>query len=209
MTSAAQTPKARLHRLAHDHGGYFTVAEAREAGVYPKLLQRWTDAGLVERVMRGVYRWPGQPPTEHDQLVELQLRFPFARFCLLTALDLHGLTTTQPGRIQLAVPRGRKLPPLAYPPTEVFSFTPEAYAYGTQLLAGAPRPLHTYTPEKTLADLLKFSRRFGKAPYLEGLKNYLRRPKPDARALVLAGQVDGVEQELRHDLEVLTHEANR
>ncbi|MEW6421982.1 MAG: hypothetical protein AB1511_09690 [Deinococcota bacterium] len=50
----------------------------------------------------------------------MQLRVPHARPCLVTALNLHGLTTTMPVRLQVAIPRHRTMPALADLPVEDF-----------------------------------------------------------------------------------------
>ncbi|MGK0620113.1 type IV toxin-antitoxin system AbiEi family antitoxin domain-containing protein [Meiothermus cerbereus] len=59
--------------------------------------------------------------------------------------------------------------------------------------------LKVYGPEKTLADLLKFSNRYGEDLFLEGLKNYLacRQPCPDLLRLLEAARVCRVERRLR------------
>lgn len=209
MTRTVEAPPASVLALFARGAGYLTASEARAAGVYPKLIDRLVRRGLVERVQRGVYRLLEIPPPTHADLLEVQLRAPFARPCLATALDLHGLTTTRPARLQFAVPRHRMLPDITYPPLEVFYWGAGAYAHGVTSVPSGGRELVTYTIEKTLADLLKYAPKLGPELYYEGLKNYLSsRRHPDTRALLDAARVNRVEPELRRDLEVLRHEAN-
>jgi hypothetical protein len=131
---------------------------------------------------------------------------PYARPCLVSALHLHGLSTTRPAALQFAVPANRQFPALAYPPTEVFYFRPRAYETGRQVIPVLGRSLETYTPEKTLADLLRFAPHFGRELYLEGLKKYLARRLGSPTQLLAAARLGGVEIPMRRDLEVLGHD---
>ncbi|HEX2863854.1 MAG TPA: type IV toxin-antitoxin system AbiEi family antitoxin domain-containing protein [Deinococcales bacterium] len=200
---------ARLRGLFEARGGYLTSREARDHGIHAEQLARLVALGRAERVQRGVYRLLGDatPFGAAEELLELQLRVPYARPCLVSALHLHGLTTTRPAALQFAIPRHRAFPWLAEPRVEVFYFQPQAYAYGTFELAVAGRRLTTYTAEKTLADLLRYAPKLGREVYLEGLKNYLRgRPHRAGRALIEAARAMRVEAPLRRDLEVLAHD---
>ncbi|MFB9992668.1 type IV toxin-antitoxin system AbiEi family antitoxin domain-containing protein [Deinococcus oregonensis] len=193
------------------HGGLVSTREAQEAGFQRKALTRLVQQGTLERLERGVYRLvdsAGLSPIPADQLdlLEVQLRFPYARPCLVSALHLHGLTTTVPSRLQFALPANRRALTHARMPLELFYWNAAAYDLGQLDLAVAGRTLTTYTPEKTLVDLLRLSPRFGRELYLEGLKKWLRRPDRDRRALMEAGRALRVWRTLSHDLEVLSHD---
>jgi len=73
----------------------------------------------------------------------VQLRFPFARSCLVSALHLHGLTTTRPAALQFAVPAHQRRPALESSPLETFYFGPKAYRAGLTTLDVRGRPLIT------------------------------------------------------------------
>jgi hypothetical protein len=102
------------------------------------------------------------------------------------------------------VPANRRTPKPATPALEVFHFNPKFYSSGVTTLTVRGRTLTTYTPEKTLTDLLRFAPRFGRELYLEGLKNYL--PNGSRPQLVAAAKAAGVWRELGRDLEVLGHD---
>lgn len=190
------------------HGGYLTSRQVRAAGLPLKPVQRLIERGEVEAVQRGVYRLTATDLPPHADLVELQLRVPYARPTLMTALDLYGLTTTRPTVIQVAIPINATFPALAFPPVEVFWYPPGVYDSSVIRWAQAEPGFETYSAEKTIADLLRLERRLGRDVYLEGLKNYLTRPDRDLPALLKSAQGNGVDRQLRRDLEVLTHEAN-
>lgn len=190
-------------------GGYLTASEAQEAGIHAEQLARFVQEGRAERVQRGVYRLLDEtiPFGAAEELLEVQLRMPYARPCLVSALHLHDLTTTRPAVLQFAVPANRSAPRLAFPRIQIFYFRPASYAFGTAELPVALRRLTTYTPEKTLADLLKYAPKYGRDVYLEGLKNHLSKlPERGTWGLLEAADVIGVSATMRRDLEVLRHD---
>ena len=190
-------------------GGYLTSSQVKALGIDLKVVGRMVEGGEVEQVQRGVYRSISAELPEHADLIELQLRVPYARPTLITALDLHGLTTARPTRMQVAIPANRTMPNLTYPPVHVYWYPPEVYEAGTVTLGTPPLTFITYSPEKTLADLLRLSGKLGRQPYLEGLTHYLTRPDRNLPELLRMARADRVEDELRHDLEVLTHDETR
>ncbi len=190
-------------------GGYLTASEARSEAIHAEQLARFVQEGGAERVQRGVYRLLAEtiPFGAAEELLEVQLRVPYARPCLVSALHLHDLTTTRPAVLQFAVPANRSFPRLAFPQIQIFYFRPASYAFGIAELPVASRRLTTYTPEKTLADLLRYAAKYGRDVYLEGLKNYLSKmPERGTWGLLEAADALGVSAPMRRDLEVLRHD---
>ncbi|GAA4013119.1 hypothetical protein GCM10022631_26000 [Deinococcus rubellus] len=175
----------------------------RQAGLPLKVVQRLTQAGRVQVVQRGVYQLLSLPAAPHAELLEVSLRGPYARVTLVSALNLHGLTTTQPVRLQLTIPSNRAFPDLAFPPVQVFWFPPEVHAAGVQDWQEAEVSFPVYPPEKTIADLLRLEWRLGRDLSLEGLRTDLLPPDRRVPELLAMARVCGVEVQLRRDLEML------
>ncbi|WP_027482297.1 type IV toxin-antitoxin system AbiEi family antitoxin domain-containing protein [Deinococcus pimensis] len=211
------TTSTNAHRildLFHRGGGYLTTSEVDAARLPRVALTRLARQGVITRVERGVYRLSDLhdlPTTfaEATDLLEVQLRYPFARPCLISALHLHGLTTTRPARLQLAVPAHRHALPGGDVPTETFYFHTKYYDAGRCEVDVGGRALTTYTPEKTILDLLRFSAKLGRDVYLEGLKNYLKRGRTGASRLTRTANELGLSGRLSRDLEVLLHDQDR
>ncbi|MGE3845044.1 MAG: AbiEi antitoxin N-terminal domain-containing protein, partial [Vicinamibacterales bacterium] len=72
-------------------------------GLSRHYLQRLTEAGLLERVCRGLYSLPEAEATEHRTLAEVTARIPHGIIVLLSALQLHGLTSQMPHRVWVAI----------------------------------------------------------------------------------------------------------
>jgi predicted transcriptional regulator of viral defense system len=96
-----------LHELAVDQHGYVTTRDARELGVEPQRLHLMTERGVLDRVARGLFRFPDVPAGALDQYAEATLWPLECRGVLshATALDLHALCDVNPSRIDITVPR--------------------------------------------------------------------------------------------------------
>jgi len=66
-------------------------------------LQQFLKTGTLVKVARGVYANAGRKQTELDGLGSIAIKYPRLVFCLLTALQLHGLTTQSPHEVRVAV----------------------------------------------------------------------------------------------------------
>src|SRR5688500_16948182 len=87
----------RLFELASPQAGYFTLAQGREAGFSPPLLQYHVREGLLQRAGRGVFRLTRYPPGENEDLVIVWLwSDKRGVFSHETALLLHGLSDALP-----------------------------------------------------------------------------------------------------------------
>ncbi len=107
-----------LTHLAARQGGYFTAKQAEEVGYDRRRLSYHARAENFERVDWGLYRLPGLPLSEHDDLVRLSFWSrdredrPQAVVSHRTALALHDLSDLFADSIHLTVPPGfRKTAP--------------------------------------------------------------------------------------------------
>lgn len=123
----------RLYGFAREQGGFFTTAQAAEAGYSTPLLQYHLARGRIERMQRGIYRLVHHPLGEHDDLVVAWLwSSREGVFSHYTALALHELSDVLPAKKHLTLPpawRGRRL---RVPPGLVLhhaEITPEEIAW--------------------------------------------------------------------------------
>lgn len=97
--------RRRLLRKAGSQSGYFTAAQAREAG-YSYQAQRYhAQRGNWVRVERGLYRLPEWPSGPNEDLVRWTL-WSEGRGVVSheTALAVHELGDVMPARVHLTVP---------------------------------------------------------------------------------------------------------
>src|SRR5437762_1476562 len=86
-------------------------------------LDRLYRRGLIERIGRGLYAWPGAAVGEHHSLAEAARQVPRGVVCLLTALRFHGLTTQAPHEVWLALPPKAWSPRVQYPKLRIMRFS--------------------------------------------------------------------------------------
>jgi len=194
-----ETAKEVFHR----HGGVLRTSEAIRSGIHPRTLYAMRDAGVLERLGRGLYRIADLPPLGNPDLVAVALKVPTGVICLISALAYHELTTQIPHEVYLALPRGAEPPRLDHPPVRVFWFTGKAFTEGidTPELDGVA--VRIYSAEKTLADCFKYRNKIGLDTAIEALKRYVSSRRVQVDKLMAYARICRVEKVIRPYLEAL------
>jgi predicted transcriptional regulator of viral defense system len=197
----AATKTATLLGLARK--GPVRARDLDKAGIPRTYLKRLCDGGVLEQVDRGLYRLADAPVTELSSLAEVSKRVPHAIVCLLSALQVHGLTTEAPHAVWVLIDRHARMPKLAYPKLEVVRASGAARTHGiaSRVIDGVKVQLTT--PAKTVADCFRFRRHVGMEVALAALKDYLKKRKGSIDALVEAARVDRIYAFMRPYLEAL------
>jgi predicted transcriptional regulator of viral defense system len=101
----------KLLGLAEIRSGYFTTAEAAQAGIPPRALAKMAERGVLERISHGVYRIKNYPLPEHSQYIEATL-WPQGVTGVLShdsALALHRLSDISPFKVHITIPRTHRV----------------------------------------------------------------------------------------------------
>jgi len=99
-----------LYELAEEQAGYFTAAQAREAGLHQVRLAQLHQRDDIERVTRGVYRLTRYPISPLGQYMEAalwpQVRRPDAHGVISheSALAIYGLSDASPAQVHVTLP---------------------------------------------------------------------------------------------------------
>lgn len=193
----------RAKRAFRDHGGILRTSQAIREGIHPRTLYEMRDAGLIERLSRGLYRLADLPPLEDPDFVSVALKVPGGVICLISALAFHDLTTTIPHEVYLALEKGSERPRLKHPPVRLFSFSPETFRAGIETHQIDGVEVRIYTVEKTLADCFKFRNKIGLDVALEALKRYQQRRTFNFERLLHFARICRVENVMRPYLEAM------
>ena len=92
---------------------YFTVSEAERLGVYASLLAYHSRQGRIERVGKGLYRFPDSAadiPIDWEDLIVAATSIPDGIVCLISALAMYELTDQLPRQHWIAVPHSSRAP---------------------------------------------------------------------------------------------------
>lgn len=201
MTPTSTSKTDDLVRLARK--GPVRARDLDKAGIPRAYLRRLCDRGVLERVDRGLYRLADAPVTELSSIAEAAKRVPHAIVCLLSALQVHGLTTESPHAVWVLIDRRARMPKLAYPKLEVVRASGPAREHGVENRVIDGVKVQLTTPAKTVADCFRFRRHVGLEVALAALRDYLKTRKGSIDELVEAARADRIYTFMRPYLEAL------
>ena len=186
-----------------EHGGLLRTMDAVRHGVHPRTLYAMRDAGVLERLGRGVYRLSDLPPLGHPDLVTVALSVPDGVLCLISALAFHEITTQIPHEVYISLKRGAEPPRLKHPPIRIFWFTGPAFTEGIETHQVDGIDIRVYGAAKTVTDCFKYRNKLGLDTALEALKFFLRDRKGSPDELMRFARVSRVEKVIRPYIEAL------
>ena len=184
-------------------GGVLRTTQALEAGAHPRDLYALRDAGLLERVSRGVYRLAELPPLSEPDLVTVAARVPKAVIALVSALHFHGLTTEIPHEVSIALPRGTVRPRLDWPPLRVYRLSGMMFTSGIEAHERDGVSVRVYGPAKTVADCFKFRNQLGVDVALEALRTGLSERRFTPADILRVAKICRVDRIVRPYLEAM------
>ncbi|SFF85160.1 Transcriptional regulator, AbiEi antitoxin, Type IV TA system [Duganella sp. CF458] len=140
------------------------------ANGFPRIaLTRLVQQGKLQRVDRGLYALPSRHISEHGTLAEVAKKYPQSVICLLSALQVHQLTTQAPFEVWLGIPNKAHAPQPSYPPLRIVRLSDTALEQGIEVRQIDGIPVRITTIERTLVDCFKFRNKIGLDVALEAL----------------------------------------
>lgn len=182
--------------------GLVRARELARVGAAGGTLQQLLKTGSLIRVGRGVYAPADRKQTELDDLGPIAIQYPRLFFCLLTALQLHGLTTQSPHEVWVAVGQKSRAPSIEYPPLHVVRMSDINYGITTVSVDGVVH-IPVTDVAKTIADCFKFRNKIGLDVALEALRDAWQQKKVTMDKLWQAAEHCRVANVMRPYLESL------
>jgi predicted transcriptional regulator of viral defense system len=179
------------------------MSEALKANIHRRMLYSMLEAGIIEKLGRGLYRLADLAPLGNPDLVSVSLKIPNGVICLISALAYHEITTQVPHEVYVALERGTEVPRLNHPPIRIFWFSGRAFTHGIQTHKIDSVPVRIYSPEKTIADCFKYRNKTGLDTAIEALKLYREKKRFKSEELMQFARVCRVEKVIRPYLEAL------
>jgi predicted transcriptional regulator of viral defense system len=183
--------------------GPLRARDLDDAGIPRAYLRRLSDRGLLEHVDRGLYRLANAPVTELHSLAEVSKRVPHATICLLSALQVHGLTTEAPHAVWVLIDRHARMPKIARPKLQVVRASGLAREHGVESRTIEGVAVRLTSAAKTVADCFRYRRHVGLDVALAALRDYLRKHRGGVDALLDAARADRVYTLMRPYVEAL------
>ncbi|MBI5364677.1 MAG: type IV toxin-antitoxin system AbiEi family antitoxin domain-containing protein [Planctomycetes bacterium] len=195
--------EAVLRKASRTSNGLLRTAELLRAGLHPRDLYALRDAGELEVVSRGIYRFADAPPLADPDLVTVAARVPKAVVALISALHFHRLTSEIPHEVSFALPKGTARPKLEWPPVRVYWFSGSMYDSGIEVHERDGVKVRVYEPAKTIADCFRFRNRIGTDVALDALRTALVEHRLTPAQIVRAARSARVETIVRPYLEAM------
>ncbi len=186
------------------HGGVARSGQLAAEGVRPStLLTLWRRSRLL-RLKAGLYQLPEALADEHAAVVQAALAVPRGVICLLSALDVYGLTDANPERVFVALPQGSWIPRIAEPPVQIVQYSRRLFPLGREERVVGGRTLAVFSREKTLCDCFRLPELVGLDLSLSALRRYLRSPGADVSALLGMAELCRVGRRMRPYVEAMS-----
>lgn len=182
--------------------GLVRAHELAQLGVAGETLQQLLRKGVIVRISRGLYAAPDRALNEHDQPAQLAIKYPNVVFCLLTALQIHGLTTQAPHEVWVAISPNARAPQVSYPPLRIVRLSDPGLGLEQISLDGVVH-IPVTAVAKTVADCFKFRNKIGLDIALEALRDAWRQKKVTMDELWEMAQLCRVANVMRPYLESL------
>lgn len=190
----------QIKRLFLASGGVLTREELHEAGISYYFIRKLLNAGELERIKQGVYRWK---EAENDEWAEVQKMVPRGIFCLFSAAFLHELTTFMPSQYHVAIPWKDKVTLPEYPPVKLYYWQKPQYELGQAVIQRDGYEINIYDREKTVCDFIKFRNKVGMDIMKEIVKTYLGAKDRNLNKLMTYARQLGISSLVRSYLEVM------
>ncbi len=155
-------------------GTFFRPSDAEHVGVPRARLRALVQAGALEHVVRGLYRFADAEPTERYSIAMACARVPRAIVCLLSALSVHGIGTQLPRKVWLAIPHRAEPPRVRGIAVELVRFSGAAATYGVHETSFEGVATRITSPARTIVDCFRYERLLGPEAPMEALNDGLR-----------------------------------
>lgn len=198
-----QTQKAAVLKLIRRRGT-LRARDLADSKIPRSVLRRMVADGVLANPERGLYVLADAEPSQHQSLIEANIRVPHGVACLLSALQFHGLTTQAPFEVWMAIGESARRPAVTNPPLRIVRFSGAALKMGVEehLVDGVK--IRVYSPAKTVADCFKYRNKIGLDVSLEALRDCWRQKRATMDDLHRAAVVCRVARVIQPYLESLT-----
>ena len=192
----------RIEAVAEQNNGFIRTSQVEELGISRPMLRKYTDAGKLEQVRKGLYVLSDDIA---DEYALLQARSKVAVFSYGTALFLWGLSDRTPHVYDITMPRGANISLLKRDNSNLRCnyVQQEIYELGiSETTSPQGATVRLYDKERCICDLIRDKEQMDMQLYSQAIKDYFK-SKPNNRKLLKYGKVFGIEDKIRTYMEVL------
>lgn len=194
--------KEAIAKLLKANNGTITAKDARLAGIDNKELQRLTNAGLLERISRGLYILASDMA---DEYLLAQYKCGKGVYSHETALYFHGLSDRTPIQLMITIPSGYNTALLKNKAAYRFFYCrPDIHSIGiATVLSPHGNELRVYDKERTVCDCIKRKDSLDSDLVVAAVKQYMREKGGDFAKLLIYADMLKIRNKVRQYMEVL------
>ena len=188
--------------IADKNNGCIRTCDVEDAGISRPMLRKYTDAGKLEQVRKGVYILTDELV---DEFALLQTQSKKAIYSYGTALYLWGLSDRTPHIFDVTFPRGTNASRLKRGNQNLrcHFVQKEIYEMGiTETTSPQGAVIRLYDKERCICDLIRNKEKVDIQVYSQAIKDYFK-SKPNYRKLLKYGTEFGIVERIKTYLEVL------
>ncbi len=161
---------ANILKLAEEQT-FLKPSDLREFG-YPDFYLRYLEKqGVLKRIRHGLYCLADKSFGQYDSYIEVTQSIPQGVITLLSALDIHQVTTQNPWEVWIAVNQNQRKPNIENLPARLAWYSGDAFSEGIEIHSLFDVPVRAYCLEKTIADCFKYRNKIGIDVAIEALKD--------------------------------------
>ena len=195
------TKVSRVLRLARR--GPIRARDLDAAEIPRAYLRRLVERGMLEQAGRGIYRLASSDATGLRSVADVAAHAPEGIICLLSALQVHGLTTELPHAVWLMIDTRARSQKIDTPAIEIVRAQGKARTHGVETRRIDGVPVKVTSPAKTVADCFRYRRHVGLETAIAALRDYVSKKAGSVDALVAAARADRAYSIVRPYLEAL------
>ncbi|MGJ7030874.1 type IV toxin-antitoxin system AbiEi family antitoxin domain-containing protein [Niabella hirudinis] len=167
------------HRFKSNKGYLDTSGLSRDLRYQ---LEKLIDSGKVFKAKHGLYAH--KKYLREDDKVLIAEMIPNGVFCLFTAWQQYGFTTTIASEYHVALHRNTKIKTPGYPPIAIHYWSDKVYALGITEIKENGSILKFYDRERSVCDAVKFRNKVGEDIMQEVIKSYFQLKNKDIDRLM-------------------------
>jgi predicted transcriptional regulator of viral defense system len=161
--------KRRVVDLARRQG-ILRARDLDQLRISREYLSRLRKDGVLTQVARGLYVLHDASPTEQRTLAQVARVLPNSVVCLLSALQLHGLTTQLPHQVWMAILPSARKPARKDLPLHIVRMTD--LSTGREERVVEKVPVHVFSAARTVVDCFRYRNKLGLDVALEALRDF-------------------------------------
>lgn len=192
----------KVKQLLAEGNGLLKAADAKNAGVNNKVLQRLTESGELERVSHGLYM---DSELIEDVYFAAQFRCRKGIYSHETALFFHDLCDRTPIELMMTIPNGYNTRLLKNKEEYKFFYCkPELHDMGAvTMLSPSGHEICVYNKERTICDCIRKKDKLDSDLVLEAVKRYMNARGNDYALLLSYAEKLNIRDKIKQYMEVL------